>query len=212
MMPRTEHSRGATMNKDDVEIVQHEILYQGFFRFDRYRLRHKLHAGGWSDEISREVFERGSAAGVLLYDPKLDAVVLIQQFRMGAFAGNFGPWLTEFVAGMIGPGETAESTVHREASEEANVVIDELVPISRHLASPGACSEAITVYCGRCDASKAGGIHGLGHEHEDIRVIVVPAEEAFAMRRRNVEICDSSTIAALLWLELERKNLRKRWL
>lgn len=199
------------MTRDDVEILSHELLYRGYFRLERYTLRHKLHAGGWSDTIKRELFERGHAAAVLPYDPKLDAVVLIQQFRVGALAAGRGPWLTEIVAGIVADDETGETTVCREAVEEAGIVIEELVPISSQLATPGACSETVRICCGRVDASKADGIHGLGDEHEDIRVLVMSAEEAFALRRQNVEVQDSTTITALLWLELERDKLRKRW-
>jgi ADP-ribose pyrophosphatase len=197
--------------RDDVEIVSHEVLCQGYFRLERYHLRHKLHRGGWSDVLSRELFERGKAAAVLLYDPARDAVVLIQQFRVGALAAGHDPWLMELVAGVIDDGEKGERTVGREAVEEANVTVSDLVPISTHLTSPGGCSETVEIFCGRCDSSKAGGVHGLRAEQEDIRVLVVPAAEAFAMRRRHQEIFDSSTLLALLWLELERENLRRRW-
>ncbi len=199
------------MTKDDVEVIAHETLFQGFFRLEGFTLRHRLHAGGWSGAVERELFVRGPVAGVLLYDPKLDAVVLIEQFRMGAFGAGCRPWLVEIVAGIIDPGETAEETVRREAVEEAGVAFSDLVPITSYLTSPGACSEIAHLFCGRVDASHAGGIHGIGAEHEDIRVVALPAAEAFARRRKNDEIRDSITINALLWLELEQEALRRRW-
>lgn len=199
------------MTRDDVEILSHERLYQGFFSLERFTLRHRLHAGGWSGIIERELFVRGAAAGVLLYDPRLDAVVLIRQFRMGAFGAGRGPWITEIVAGIVDPDENAEATVRREAVEEAGVAITDLVPITTYLTSPGACSETVALFCGRVDASSAGGIHGIGREQEDIRVIVLPVAEAFALRRKNDEIQDSITVNALLWLELEHQALRQRW-
>lgn len=199
------------MTRDDVEIIAHELLFQGFYRYERYTLRHKLHAGGWSAIMTRELFDRGRAAGVLLYDPGLDVVVLVQQFRVGAFAAGRGPWLTEIVAGVLDPEERPEDTVRREAVEETGLAIEALIPMTTYLTTPGACSETIALFCGRVDASGAGGVHGIGHEDEDIRVIVVPAAEAFAMRRKNDEIQDSITVNALLWLELEREALRRRW-
>ena len=199
------------MDRNDVEILTHEVLFKSYFQLERFRLRHRLHAGGWSDVITRELFERGHAAAVLPYDPRRDAVVLVQQFRVGAFAAGRGPWLTETVAGIIGSGETPEETVRREAREEAGVILGELVPISRHLNSPGACSETVAIFCGRVDAAAAGGVHGLDHEHEDVRAIVLPAQDAFARRRKNAKIEDASTIIALLWLELNREELRRRW-
>ncbi len=67
---------------DDVRIVEKTNAYQGYFRIDSYRLRHKLFAGGWGKAITREVCERGHAAAVLPYDPERDAVVLIEPTRM----------------------------------------------------------------------------------------------------------------------------------
>lgn len=199
------------MDRNDVEIVAREVLFKGYFQLEQYRVRHRLHAGGWSGVVTRELFERGHAAAVLPYDPRRDAVALVQQFRVGALAAGRGPWLTEIVAGIIGPGEMPEEVVRREASEEAGLDLGELVPISRHLTSPGGCSETVVMFCGRIDAATAGGIHGLSQEHEDIRVIVLPAQDAFALRRQNVEIADGNTIVALLWLELNREELRRRW-
>ena len=74
------------MTEDDVEIIEKTTPFKGYFQIDRYRLRHRLFEGGWSGEMVREVFERGHAVAVLLLDPVLDRVVLIEQFRPGAFA------------------------------------------------------------------------------------------------------------------------------
>ncbi len=59
---------------DDVEIIARETAYEGHFRLDRYRLRHRLFDGGMSPELKREVFERGHAAALLPYDPVRDEV------------------------------------------------------------------------------------------------------------------------------------------
>src|SRR5215468_4959557 len=64
----------------DFEIIDKSTAFQGYFRIDRYRFRHRLFGGGWSGEVVREVFERGHAVGVLPYDPERDSVVLIEQF------------------------------------------------------------------------------------------------------------------------------------
>ena len=67
--------------QNDYEIVKRDSLYEGFFRMARYHLRFKLFNGGWSQTVTRELMERPSAVGILLYDPILDRVVLIEQFR-----------------------------------------------------------------------------------------------------------------------------------
>jgi hypothetical protein len=72
------------MNENDCQIIEREVCYQGFYRLERLRLRHRLFAGGMSPAIVREVIEKGDVAAVLLYDPTRDEVVMIEQFRIGA--------------------------------------------------------------------------------------------------------------------------------
>lgn len=194
-----------------VEIVQKETCYQGFFRLERYRLRHSLFRGGWSPELARELLERGHAAAVLLYDPDRDSVVLIEQFRIGALDAPGGPWLLEIVAGIIGGDETAADVARRESAEEAGCRVLDLIPICEYFVSPGGTSERITVYCGRVDAADVGGIHGLAQEGEDIRVHVVLFADALEMLRTG-RIDSASPIIALQWLALHREEVRRRWL
>lgn len=193
-----------------VEIERREIAYQGFFRLERYRLRHRLFNGAMSPSLSRELFERGHAAAVLPYDPRLDRVVLLEQFRIGALEAEGGAWLYEIVAGMIEPGEVAEDVVQRESLEEAGLRLMDLEPICDYLVSPGGTSERIHLYCGRVDAAEAGGIFGLAEEHEDIRVSTWSFEEAWEMLASGA-INSASPIIALQWLALNRARLRKQW-
>jgi len=194
----------------DVRIERIETAFQGFFRIQRYRFRHTLFAGGWSGEIVRELFERGHAAAVMPYDPWLDRLVMIEQFRVGALHLDGGPWLKEFVAGMIEPGETSEGVVIREADEEAGCRIDRLEPICDYLVSPGGTSEMISLYCGRTDSSGLGGLHGLAEENEDIRASVVSADEAFEMLSGG-EFMAATPIIAVQWLQRHRDRLRREW-
>jgi ADP-ribose pyrophosphatase len=198
------------MNYGDVEIESHSICFQGFFRIEKFRLRHSLFKGGMSEIMSRELFERGQAVAVLPYDPVLDRVVLIEQFRIGALNDPQGPWLTEIVAGMTTEGEAPESVAQREAEEEAGCVISELLPICRFYPSPGGCSETAVLFCGRVDASSVGGIHGLAHEHEDIRVLTAGLVEAMQWIESG-RIISAAPIMALQWLVLNRDKVLAAW-
>ena len=171
-------------------------------------------------EISREIFERGHAGCCLLYDPDLDKLVLIEQFRIGALAAlaspwfdedETSPWLIEIIAGIIEDGEDPEAVVRREALEEAGCAIGEIEPLFHYLVSPGGSSESMFVFCGRVDASNAGGIHGLRHEGEDIRVLVADAQEVFAMLDQG-RIINSMTLIPLQWFRAHHQELRRRWL
>jgi len=197
-------------SSDDVEIREKRTVYQGHFRVDRYRLRHRLHAGGWSAEMTREVFERGHAAAVIPYDPIRDEVVLIEQFRVGAYAAGRSPWLVEIVAGIIDPGETPEQVVRREAREEAGLDVGALERIAEYLSSPGGASESVVVFCGRVDTTNAGGIHGHPDEGEDILVRVHPYAAVENMLR-TASASNAVTLIALQWLALNRDGLRARW-
>jgi len=195
-----------------IEITGREIAYQGFFRIDRYRLRHRLYAGGWSGELKREVFERGNAVGVLLYDPARDALVLVEQFRLPAHLAGFPAWQLEIVAGIIDrPGESAVDVVRREAKEEAGLAIEgDVLPIHRYLTSPGGSTETVALYCGRVDSRDAGGIHGLADEQEDIKVVVESYDQTMALLRAD-KIDNGFTITALYWLAANRERLRREW-
>ena len=193
-----------------VKIREKKTVFQGYFRIDTYFLRHELHEGGWSGEIKREVFERGHATGFLGYDPGRDEVLLIEQFRIGAHVAGYPSWVIEIVAGIIEADESPEDVVRREAVEEAGLEVGELIPIADYLVSPGGTSETMTLFCGRVDLKDAGGIHGLDEEQEDIRVLVMPREEA-TLRLKARQIKNSMTIIALQWLEMNHAELQKRW-
>jgi ADP-ribose pyrophosphatase len=195
---------------DRVEVLSHKTIYRGYFRIDEYRFRHKLHEGGWTGEIRREIFERGHAAAILMFDPERDCLVLAEQFRAGALAAGWDPWLIEVAAGIIEDGESAEEVVRREALEETGCAVTEVVHIQDYLASPGGSSEAVSVFCGKVDSAGAGGIHGLADEQEDIRVLVVPYAEAID-RLDAGRVTNAGAIIALGWLARHHDEIVERW-
>lgn len=192
----------------DVEVLQRETVFQGYFRVDRYRLRHRLFGGGWSRPFQRELFERGHAAAVLPYDPQRDSVLLIEQFRIGPYAHGGSPWQIEIIAGILHNDETAADVARREALEEAGCRLGpDLLPIAAYYMSPGAVSEHLTLYCAVTDLAGVGGIHGVQDEDEDIRVHVVPFAQALEWLAAG-RIQNSPLIIALQWLALNRPGLQ----
>lgn len=192
------------------EFVERETVYQGYFRLARYSYRHALFNGGWSPVLTREVFERGHAAALLPYDPVRDEVALIEQFRVGAVEAPGGPWLIEFIAGIIDPGETAEDVVRREAMEEAGCTVDVVERICEYLVSPGGTTERTALFVGRADLANVEGVHGLAEENEDILVHVVGAEEAIALADAG-RISNAMGQIGLNWLARHRERLRRDW-
>lgn len=193
----------------DVEIIRREEMYKRFFRVEKVFLRHKLFDGGWGQEIGRELFVRGEAVAVVLYDPVRDLIGMVEQFRVGALDEPNGPWCYEVVAGMLEQGELPEDVARRELMEEANVEPYALEYICNYLSSPGGCNEKLHLYCGLCDLQHAGGVFGLAEEGEDIRVHVFSAEEVFCALFDGA-FNNAAALICLQWLQLNRMRLRKQ--
>ncbi|ENO1825290.1 ADP-ribose diphosphatase [Vibrio parahaemolyticus] len=193
----------------DVEIISKESVFEGFFKMVKYRFKHKLFAGGWSDVVEREMFERGHAAAMLPYDPKTDQVVIIEQIRIGALEHEH-PWQLEIVAGMIDRDESAEEVIRREAEEEAGITVGRVASVTSYYPSSGGCSEKLDVFVGEVDASKAHGIHGLDYEDEDIRVHVLSREQVYQWVKDGI-FENGASIIALQWLQLNHQELRSQW-
>src|SRR3546814_18818624 len=86
----------------------------------------------------------------------------------------------------------------------------DLLPIGMIYATPGFCCERFHMFCAQVDASKAGGIHGLDHEHEDIRVFALPFAEAFSQWEAG-KMPNSPATIGLLWLKVYREPLQQAW-
>ena len=195
-----------SFSKTDVEIIDKQTVYQGFFKMNAYQIRHALFEGGTSKVLRREIFERGHAVAVLPYDPVLDEFVMIQQFRLGAMDTCDNPWLLEVIAGVIDEGEHPEEVARREAVEEAELTITHLHEALSYLSSPGGTTERIHVYIGCVSAENAGGIHGLEYEGEDIKVHRVPVEQAREWLQSG-KIDNAASVIALQWFLLNKQKV-----
>ncbi|MBF0220282.1 MAG: NUDIX domain-containing protein [Gammaproteobacteria bacterium] len=201
--------RGSQQPKDITLIAKDEV-YRGFFSLKRYQLQHRLFQGGVSRPLMRECLDRGNAVALLLYDPHQDAVVLIEQFRVGALAAAGGAWLIEIIAGVLDEERDCEAVARRESMEEAGCVVGRIAFICDYLVSPGGTSESISLYCGEVDSRQAGGFFGLDAEGEDIHAFVVPFQRAWEWLEAG-EINSASPIIALQWLQINRQRLRQLW-
>lgn len=193
--------------KYNFSIIKQQTLYRGFHKIELFDFKFDKFAGGESNVISRELSRRKSCVGLLPFDPVRQEVLLIEQIRLGPLANNEHPWLYEVVAGIVEDDESQEETVLREAKEEANCSISKLIPIYTYYLTPGGSSEKINLYCGITDTSHAGGVFGVEHEEEDIKVHIVKFNDALNMLVDG-KIINSSTIIALQWLALNINNIK----
>lgn len=201
--------------EDRVKILDlvEDYSFGSMFRVMRARLRYRHFDGHMSEEITRINFERGDSAGVLLYDPDEDVVVLTRQFRYPVYAsidpemvkesGAEQAWLLEVMAGIIDPGLSAVEIASKELLEESGYVIQGgYRPIATIYPSPGGSSERIYLFFGLVnhkDQLSVGG--GLPAEGEDIQVESLSLQESMNMIARG-EISDAKTIIALQHLAL----------
>jgi ADP-ribose pyrophosphatase len=190
-----------------LRIASIEPAFEGFFRIDRVRFQHQLFQGGWSPELVRELFGRGQAVLVLLYDCEARQVVLVEQCRAGALMHaryqNNQAWLLEPVAGMIDPDESAQQACARETQEEAGIVVQDFEYVCQFYPSPGGSDEILHLYAAEISVSELPAFAGADEEHEDIRLVPLSFDEA-ENRLRGGRFNVASTIVALQWLFFQR--------
>jgi nudix-type nucleoside diphosphatase (YffH/AdpP family) len=151
--------------------------------------------GSWQT-LTRETYDRGNGAAILLYDAGRGRVLLTRQFRYPAYVNGHPEPLIEVVAGLLG-GDQTEAAIRREAEEEAGIRVGWPVKVFDAFMSPGSVTERLSLFVaayGEADRIGAGG--GLRAEGEDIGVFELPFADALAMVDRG-EIIDAKTIMLL---------------
>jgi ADP-ribose pyrophosphatase len=202
---------GSPLGTAEVEPIERRQPYARYFGIEEHLLRHRRFDGAMSAPLQRAVFTSGDAVVVLPYDPRHDAVLLIEQFRAGPWARRDPrPWVLETVAGRCDRNEPPEQTARREAREEAGLELGRVERIGSFYPSPAIMSEFITAFVGEAELAAAGGVYGLAEEHEDIRAIAVPLEAALAAVDDG-EIDTAPLMLALLWLRANAERLRREW-
>lgn len=204
---RSRHGDGVLRGR--TEVTDYSRVYSKFFALDEMTLSFERFDGSMSDPVQRSVFVPVDAALVLPYDPVRDAVMLIEQVRVGPLARGDGTvWQYEPVAGRVDPGESPEQTARREAREEAGLDLGALHAVAQSYASPGNSTEFFYIYVGIADLpDSAEGVGGLEAEAEDIRSRIISFDALMAL-------CDSCQIAntplalASYWLARHRSSLR----
>jgi ADP-ribose pyrophosphatase len=181
------------------EIVTSEILHAGFFELRRLTVKHDLFAGGRTKPLRREILHGTDVTAAILFDPRSDRVVLTEQYRPGAHVAGTDPWLLDIVAGRIDQGESPAEAIRREIEEESGLIPDTIGLIGRYLTAPHLSSEQVHLYWATVDANHAAGTHGLAHEDEDIRLVILDRVDAVSLpRSRPLSLWAA---LALSWLE-----------
>ncbi|UWR23897.1 NUDIX domain-containing protein [Sulfitobacter sp. S190] len=192
-----------------IELAEARRAYTGYFAVDELVMRHELFGGGMSDALDRSVFLASDVAIVLPYDPNRDAVLLVEQVRLGPI-GRKDPtvWQLEPIAGRIDPGEQPEAAARREASEEAGLDLHRLELVSESYPTPGTSTEFYHIFVGLTDLpDSAAGLGGLETEAEDIRARIV-GFDTFLQMAETRALANTPLHMLAYWLAHHRKRLR----
>jgi nudix-type nucleoside diphosphatase (YffH/AdpP family) len=178
-----------------------EVLADDWYVLRKATFDYRRADGTWSRQ-SREAYDRGNGAAILLHDPERGTVILTRQFRLPAYLnGHPDGMLVEAPAGLL-EDEGAEAAIRREAEEETGVRVGGVTRVMEAFMSPGSVTERLALFVGayrREDRRGDGG--GLAEDGEDIEVLELPLAEALAMVAAG-EIVDAKTIMLLQWAAL----------
>ncbi|MEL6551613.1 MAG: NUDIX domain-containing protein [Pseudomonadota bacterium] len=191
------------------EVVAQRRPYTNFFSLLEGELRQPLFAGGHGPVVNRAAFVGVDAAVILPYDPVLDRVLLIEQFRHGPFfRGDPNCFLIEAPAGGMDPGEGPEDAARRELREETGLDARALHLASSHYPSSAAFTEFLHIYVAIADLPDgAAGMGGLETEQEDIRSHLLDYARFEALLDADAFKVGPLVIAGF-WLARNRARLR----
>lgn len=184
----------------DVRIRDVEVTSDGWHVLRRTTFDYRGRGGQWTTQ-TRETYDRGNGAAVLLYDPVGRTLLLSRQFRFPAYVnGHPDGMLVEAAAGLL-DGDGPEEAIRREAAEELGVTIGELTHLFDLYMSPGSITERVHFYAARYSPAEVTGGGGLAEEGEEIEPVVVPYDEALAWVADG-RIADGKTVILVQWAAL----------
>lgn len=185
----------------NVRVIEEKLLSDNWYVLKTTSFDLRRRDGSWQRQ-SRETYDRGNGATILLYNRQRQTVILTRQFRFPAFVnGTPDGLLIETCAGLLDQDDPV-TCIRRETEEETGYRIQDVRKLFEAYMSPGAVTEKIHFFVGECSAadklSDGGGHH---HEGEDIEVLELTLDAALA-QVADGRICDAKTIILLQYAKL----------
>ncbi|WP_428329466.1 GDP-mannose pyrophosphatase NudK [Mucilaginibacter sp.] len=189
------------MPNPKVRNIETEILSDNWYTLKKIKYQYQNKNGIWED-LSREAYDRGNGATILLYNKINKTVILTRQFRMPTYLnGNTTGFLIECCAGLLDK-DNPEDCIKRETEEETGYHISDVKKVFEAYMSPGSVTEIlyffIAEYTKEMKVSEGGGAHD---EHENIEVLELPFAEALG-KINTGEIKDAKTIMLLQYAQI----------
>ncbi|WPO92969.1 GDP-mannose pyrophosphatase NudK [Chryseobacterium sp. HR92] len=190
------------MQNPDIKILQTEILSNNWYTLNKVTYS-VLKKDGTTETQSREAYDRGNGAVILLYNTLSNTVILTRQFRLPTYInGNSTGMLIEACAGLL-DNDNPEDCIKRETEEETGYKISRVEKVFEAYMSPGSVTEIlhffIAEYSNEMKITDGGG---LEEEGENIEVLELSFEESLAMIDTG-EIKDAKTIMLLQHLRMK---------
>jgi nudix-type nucleoside diphosphatase (YffH/AdpP family) len=192
-----------TPTAERVRILKTEVLSDDWYVLKKTTFDFLRRDQVWQRQ-SRETYDRGNGATILLRDRARDTVLLVRQFRLPAFVNGHDGMLLEAPAGLLDRA-TPDARIREEVEEETGYRVERVEKVFEAFMSPGSVTEKLFFFVADYDAgAKVGGGGGVEAEGEDIEVVELTLDEALAMVGRG-EIVDGKTIMLLQYAALARR-------
>jgi GDP-mannose pyrophosphatase NudK len=179
-----------------VKNLKTQVLSNNWYTLKKIDFEYQKKDGSWHSR-SREAYDRGNGATILLYNREQRTVILTRQFRLPTYVnGNETGMLIEACAGLLDK-DNPEDCIRRETEEETGYQVCDMRKIFEAYMSPGSVTEILYFFVAEYTRSmkiNEGG--GLDHDQEDIEVLEIPFDQAFQMMEAG-EIRDAKTIMLL---------------
>lgn len=190
------------MHNTNVQIEKTEILSDNWYILKKVTFSIQKKDGSFQQQ-SREAYDRGNGAAILLYDKSKGNVILTRQFRLPSFLnGNETGMMIEVCAGLL-DNDNPEDCIKRETEEETGYKVSHVEKIFEAYMSPGAVTEILHFFIGEYSKEmKINDGGGLDDEGEDIEVLELSFDEALKMIETG-EIKDAKTIMLLQYVRLK---------
>ena len=191
------------MPNPHIQILDTTILSDQWYVLKKITFRQEDRHGKWHT-VSRESYDRGNGAVILLYNASKKTVILTRQFRMPTYLnGNDHGMLIEACAGLLDQ-DNPEECIRKETEEETGFILKQVRKIFEAYMSPGSVTEILHFFVAEYDDSmKASEGGGLARDHELIEVLEVPFDQSLDMIATG-EIRDAKTILLLQYAGLHR--------
>ncbi|SDN35780.1 ADP-ribose pyrophosphatase [Janthinobacterium sp. OK676] len=199
---REENSKQQRVRIQGVQTLSHDWYLLQKTTFDYLR-----RDGQWQTQ-TRETYDRGDGATILLYNKVKRTVILIRQFRFPTYREGHDGFLIESAAGLLEEA-SAEQRIRAEVEEETGYRVGQVQKIFQAFMSPGSVTERLHFFVAEYDpASRIGDGGGLAHEGEDIEVLELPLAQALQMVADG-RICDGKTIMLLQHAQLQLMPVKR---